>query len=383
MNNLLNEEWLQALPEPIVEHLQSLNEYVISVFCKRIKDIGELSQEDITMLKTAVQYAGGDIKLIEKEFGRILGLIDDDIENLFDEVTSENVNYANTFYEFRGKEKITASTEYVKKLVESAKRVTKETFRNFANTEMIGFKVNNQVVPLRDAYIKVIDRAIFYAQSGVVDYHTAIRSTVKELGGGGVRVVFDSGYTRRLDSQARMNILEGVRQLNSEILNQAGEEFGADGYEISAHGLCAPDHIDIQGKQYTKAEYERLQKTLERPIGTLNCQHFATPIIIGVSIPVYNAKELAEIRKRSTATVKYTAKVNGEDVEKTVSLYEASQVQRQKETAVRYAKDRVKALKQSGDTDGAKQAEKVVKRLRAEYNRYCKQVGLRPKIDRL
>lgn len=34
-------------------------------------------------------------------------------------------------------------------------------------------------------------------------------------------------------------------------------QLGADGVEISAHGFCAPDHEDIQGKQMTKAEYAK------------------------------------------------------------------------------------------------------------------------------
>lgn len=104
-----------------------------------------------------------------------------------------------------------------------------------------------------------------------MDYSTAMRSTVRDMARSGLRrVTFESGYSRRLDSKARMNILEGVRRLNSEMMAETGREFGVDGVEISAHGLCAPDHQPVQGRQYSNKDYERLNEALQRPIGTLN-----------------------------------------------------------------------------------------------------------------
>lgn len=368
MKNLLSEEWLNSLPDPVIEHYQALNKYVIQTICKRIKSIGELSVSDLDKIKTAAQYAGADVGTIEREIKKTAGLVDGELEQLYNKVIDENIEYANEFYVFRGKEKLTADDAYIQRLVNAAKKRT-------AMSKMIGFKVGDRVVPIRDAYIKTIDRAVYFAQSGVVDYNTAIRSAVKDIANSGLRrVTFESGYTRRLDSQARMNILDGVRELNAGILQQAGEEFGADGYEISAHALCAPDHIDIQGRQYSKKEYEALQESLERPIGTMNCHHFATPIILGVSEPTYSKKELAELRKRSQEQIEYN--------EKKYTRYEASQEQRRRETAIRYAKDRRDALKVSGDEIGAKQENKKAREMIAEYKRFSESVGLTPRLNR-
>ena len=377
MSRLLNESWIEGLPDNIVDNLETLNNYVVQRICERIRKIGDIGTADAYRLKTAIEYAGADIKAIEKEVARIMGTNQQEIERLFEEVAKENVDFANTFYKARNMDLLQryTSRSALASLVDAVKRQALDGTANISNTYMVGFKRGKQIIPLREYYISTIDRAITYVQTGVVDYQSAMRSTVREMAQSGLRrVTWESGYSRRLDSSARMNILEGVRRLNSQMMEETGREFGADGVEISAHGLCAPDHRDIQGKQYSKEEFERLNRRLERPIGTLNCQHFITPIILGVSKPVYSRKELADINKRSAERI--------ENKGQKMSLYEASQKQRQMETAIRYAKDERDAMIAAGDKLGAAQARKKSAALGAEYKRFCEQAGLTPRLER-
>lgn len=377
MSRLLNESWIEGLPDNIVDNLETLNNYVVQRICERIRKIGDIGTADAYRLKTAIEYAGADIKAIEKEVARIMGTNQQEIERLFEEVAKENVEFANTFYKARNMDLLQryTSRSALTSFVDAVKRQALDGTANISNTYMIGFKRGKQIIPLREYYISTIDRAITYVQTGVVDYQSAMRSTVREMAQNGLRrVTWESEYSRRLDSSARMNILEGVRRLNSQMMEETGREFGADGVEISAHGLCAPDHRDIQGKQYSKEEFERLNRRLERPIGTLNCQHFITPIILGVSKPVYSRKELAEINKRSAERIEYKGQK--------MSRYEASQKQRQIETAIRYAKDERDAMIAAGDKLGAAQARKKSAALGAEYKRFCEQAGLTPRPER-
>lgn len=377
MSRLLNESWIEGLPDNIVDNLETLNNYVVQRICERIRKIGDIGTADAYRLKTAIEYAGADIKAIEKEVARIMGTNQQEIERLFEEVAKENVDFANTFYKARNMDLLQryTSRSALASLVDAVKRQALDGTANISNTYMVGFKRGKQIIPLREYYISTIDRAITYVQTGVVDYQSAMRSTVREMAQSGLRrVTWESGYSRRLDSSARMNILEGVRRLNSQMMEETGREFGADGVEISAHGLCAPDHRDIQGKQYSKEEFERLNRRLERPIGTLNCQHFITPIILGVSKPVYSRKELADINKRSAERIEYKGQK--------MSRYEASQKQRQMETAIRYAKDERDAMIAAGDKLGAAQARKKSAALGAEYKRFCEQAGLTPRLER-
>ena len=377
MSRLLSETYLNSLPDPIAKNMEALNQYVVERICKRIQKIGKLTVQDAAKLYSAIEFAGADLQAIQKELERITGLNAKALEAMFEDVAAENVDFANTYYKARGMETLKDYTKNaaLRSFVQAAKRTAADGVTNLSSTTMIGFKSGKRVLPLREYYIQTIDKAITFAQTGTVDYYTAMRSTVKEMAQSGLRrVTFDSGYSRRLDSQVRMNLLDGVRQLNMAMLEQTGKEFGADGVEISAHALCAPDHQHIQGKQYSLAEFERLNRSLERPIGELNCHHFTTPIVLGVSKPVYSASELREINKRSNAKVSYGGK--------TYTRYEASQRQRQIETAIRYAKDERDACVAAGDKLGATQARKKSAALTAEYKRFSEAVGLTKRMER-
>ena len=362
----MNESWLEGLPDNIVENLESLNNYVVQRICERIRKIGDIGAADAHRLKTAIEYAGADLKAIQKEVARIMGVNQQEVERLFEEVAEENVEFANTYYRARKMDALQsyAARSVLSSFVDAAKRQAMDGTSNISNTYMIGFKRGKQTI-----------RAITYVQTGVVDYQSAMRSTVKEMARSGLRrVTWESGYSRRLDSSARMNILEGVRRLNSQMMEETGREFGADGVEISAHGLCAPDHRHIQGRQFSNEEWERINRSLDRPLGTLNCQHFATPIVLGVSKSVYSRKELADINRRSSEKIEYKGQK--------MSRYEASQRQRQMETAIRYAKDERDAMIAAGDKLGATQARKKSAALSAEYKRFCEQAGLTPRPER-
>lgn len=386
MSRLLSESYLSSLPDPIAENMQALNDYVVKRLCERIGKIGKVSPSDAHRLKSAIEYAGTDLQAIQKELARTMGLNEKDLEAMFEDVAKENVDFANIYYKARGMQAVGSYAENaaLNAFVEAAKATAAVGVINISNTTMIGFKSGKRIIPLREYYIQTVDRAITFAQTGTVDYYTAMRSTIKEMARSGLRrVTFDSGYSRRLDSQARMNLLEGVRRLNSQMMEQTGREFGADGVEISAHALCAPDHQHIQGRQYSLAEFERINSRLKRPIGTLNCHHFTTPIILGVSKPVYSRSELAEINRRSNQKITYqTTDRKGNTVTKTMSRYDASQRQRRLETAIRYAKDERDACVAAGDKLGATQARKKSAALTAEYKRFSEQAGLTVRLER-
>ena len=80
--------------------------------------------------------------------------------------------------------------------------------------------------------------------------------TLKQLGQSGIRTVdYASGYSQRLDSAVRANMQEALTNLTNTLQKQFGEEYGADGIEISVHAAPAIDHQDVQGRQFSKEEY--------------------------------------------------------------------------------------------------------------------------------
>lgn len=378
MKDIHNKEWIDSLTDDLENRITNLNNFVISVFTKRLKVIAEKMKKGEAEQKTASEYALEDLAKIKKELSKTKKYSKREIDNIFNKLAAANVDFANDYYEYRNMPKIEDYTKNpaLKPLVEDMKKTTQEGVRNISGTNAIGIRdINGKLRTVRAEYIRIIDKAVEAVKLGEEDFYFVMQKEVGNLVDSGLRTVeFDTGYTRRLDSQVRMNLQDGIRALNQQMQEQVGKEFDADGWEISVHALCAPDHIDIQGKQYTKEEYEKLNKRLERPIGQMNCRHFATPIIIGVSKPVYSKEELKQYKDRSNEKVKYK--------DKEITRYEASQVQRRYETAIRDAKLKQKSYSEYGDEKNALKYKNNVRKLTADYTRFSKSVGLTVRMNR-
>lgn len=223
-------------------------------------------------------------------------------------------------------------------------------------------------------YSKAIDSAIEVVASGKATYTAEINNIVKQAVSEGTKVVYPSGYTRRLDSYVRMNLLDGVRGLRDTQAEMYAQEYGADGVEIDAHGMCAEDHQPYQGKQYAygpnKAPkgYKHFDDLdLGRPIGEYNCTHSLSYIVLGVSDPVYSDKELRAMRDYSNAKVSFGGK--------SMTRYEASQYMRALETKMRDCK----AVLIGGSNEAVKSQ---LNSTRALYNEVAKSANITPRPNR-
>jgi hypothetical protein len=237
-----------------------------------------------------------------------------EIEEMYKAVSEKDYKDSKKDFEANGVEYIPyTQNNRLKLIVGSVATITEKEMKNISRTTAIGFRdyLDNEVIykGIAEVYQEAIDTAITAVVTGVSDYQTEMYKILKPMVNSGVRTIdYASGYSRRLDSSVRQAILTGIRQVNQETTNEIGRQFGADGYEITAHGDCAPDHLDIQGKQYTQKEFGQLNERLERPVGDLNCKHFAYPIVIGVSSPAYTKKQLRELREESTRKIEYEGK---------------------------------------------------------------------------
>lgn len=161
-----------------------------------------------------------------------------------------------------------------------------------------------------------------------------------------------------------------------KITQKNHDDLGCDGWEISAHAASAPDHEPIQGKQYTDAEYQSLNDSLRRRIGTLNCGHNAMPIIIGVNSPQYTKAELEQFRNDNAKGINYEGR-------QFKTIYEATQYQRKIERSIRTQKRRKTIATAQNREEDAQQAKTRLKVLQGEYRRFCKATGLRTEDERL
>lgn len=394
---MLSENTIENLIRPMVNRQEAINSYVLEKIARSVREIGELSPSDINRMKLLVEY-GADIRKMNAEIARLSNTQIKDIKTMIKTVAVDTHIDAKPLYDYRHKSFIPyKKNEKLQQLVRIIGNRTADTYENLSNSKATGFLIRDLKHPGRlrfqsigDTYKSVMDEAIQSVVTGGVDYRTAMRRTLKQLSDSGIRrLSWDSGYTQRLDTAVRRNLLEGVRAIQQAVEDQLGEEIGADGKELSVHINSALDHEPFQGHQFTNDEWEKLQNSedfmdvngirftgVERIIGMWNCRHVAKSIIIGFSKPLYTPEELQEFINDNHKG--YTLP-NG----KHLTMYECTQIQRQMETKIRYAKDAQLVMQESGDTMGARIAREKVIQLTKEYRAFSNSCGLLIHKDRM
>lgn len=370
MKKIQNEQWLNALPQQAATIAEEINIEIAKVIAERIKTIGSLSPSDIKKLTNSIEFLGADFGKITKLIAKYSDKGQMAIVDMLGEVADANEEFARTFYSAKG---ILARTRrndtYLYNLVNA---ITEQTCSQFSNlSQTLAYKINNKTITLRQMYTRAIDKAIYEVQSGTLDYNTAMRKTVKELSNNMRYVHWESGHMRRLDSHVRQNLIDGIKQLQTEMLDYHGQQFGSDGVELSAHAICAPDHLAVQGRQFSNEEFDNMQNGLDfkdvnsneyegfpRPIGQWNCRHVRFPIIIGISQPAYSEEQLKEFAENSR------------------EKYELTQKQRAMETRLRQLKTERLIASTAGDELEAKRIQRKINEQQAIYRRFSEKHDL-------
>lgn len=384
MGIMNDEKRLDAVLERFYQRFNRYNTKVLKTLGEAIKQFDGLTPSQAHKLAQELRYST-EIDQLLNELSQLSGKSAQELDILLDKVAEENVAFAETYYKVKGKEFIPYEDNIqLKRYVETIKKDTKGTFKQLTHSKQIGFtfKKGDKIIykPLKKAFNDLLDEAAYNVSTGVTDYQSAMRNTIKQLADSGIKIHEDkvgyaSGYNRRIDSSVRQNILTSVKQINIGIQERVGEELGADGVEVSHHMDCAPDHYEIDGQQFTKKEFEEKNSELDRPVGTLNCRHFVFSIILGVNRPSYTNKMLNDMRKESLSKVEYEGK--------TYTKYEATQVQRKLETEIRRQKDRQIIARSSGDKQEIATAQQKISQLTSKYNDFSQKAGLDTYKNRL
>ena len=387
---MLSEQMIEKLVEPIIRRQEAINNYVIQKIAKRVKEIGELSPSDLHRLERLLK-SGDDVREINKEIARLTGLNEREIKQMIKAAAKDAYIDAKPYYDYRHKSYVPfEQNEPLQRIVKAIAQQTAGTYVNLSRSR--AFMIRDPKNPARliptsisKAYYSVVDEAIQAVQTGVIDYGTSMRKTLKQLSDSGLRTVDyhpQSGklYTQSLEAAVKRNLLDGIKQLSLAVQDEVGKQFGADGKEITVHEMSAPDHEPIQGHQFTNEEYEKLQNAepfedvngrkfdaIERAIGEYNCYHFTYSIVIGLNKPNFTQAEL-------DANIKRNHKGYTDSKGKHRTLYECTQVQRRMERDIRQAKREVMTGKAAGDsvlTTKAKATLRDKQKVYREFSRAC------------
>lgn len=392
---MLSDEIIDKLTEKIAENIQETNTYILKQIAKNLSLFENLSITEAQQLAQMLKYGGSYEKIIFK-LQQLTGLNRNEINKIFHAVAQNNLEFAEKFYKYRGIDYIPYNENKVlQRQIQAIANVALKEYGNISKTTGLGIVLqdkdgNKQFTFLRKAYNELIDRAVLSVSQGKDTFQNEMYRTIRELGGSGLKVEYASGNTRRLDTAVRMNLKQALRTMSNDLQEQFGKEFGADGVEISAHANPAPDHELLQGRQFDKKNFEKIQTggravsydkvvieadDKRRPISELNCYHYTFQIILGVSEPIYSKEKLQEMIDNNNKGFE----ING----KHYTLYQGTQMQRKMETKIRELKDMQIMGVASGNKRIIYETQLKITNLTAQYKEFSNISGLKTKIQRM
>lgn len=360
---------------------------------KRIKKYGKLSLSDVKSINN-IATVKQDMEAITKELAKVTVYNISQIEHMYGELIEEQHLANQPLYDYRGKKFVPfKDNRELQAIVRAYAKTTGETMINLAKTKALCIlDANGKPIGMQKYYTDVLDKAVMQVTTGATDFHTAMRDSIVELGGSGVRVDYGGRVTRRLDTVVRQNLLYGAKQCSIEYNNMIGEELGTDGYEVDAHSNPRPSHMFVQGKQYCIGKSRKINgvdfvgfeetdpeseegKSASEALGEYGCLHFKTPIICGISEPRFSKEELAKIEADNQK--EYTVgNLQG-------NKYFFSQKMRNLEAATREQKSIRDLARSSGDKVLVKQCNEKIKAYRQKYDEIAEATGLSPETKRM
>ena len=399
---MLSDEVIEKVTKRLINRIEQANTYVLKEIGKSIKKIGTLTPTQAQELAQVLKY-GGDYNKITKELSKVTNMNIKDIQKIFEEVAKNDYDFAKQFYDYRNISYIPYENNLtLKNQVDAISRLMVKDYIN--KTSAIGFSVkelNGKIVfkDLTTVYRDTIDKAVLSIYQGKSTFDEEMYKTIKELAISGLKTIdYESGRSMRLDSAISMNMRDTIRQMHNETQEIIGEQFGADGVEITVHENPADDHADAQGKQFSKEQYMLLQTTgyatsydnkqinlhaelksgesiSFRPISEYNCYHYKFDIILGVSRPAYSNEELTQIQERNNKGFDFDGKH--------YTMYEGTQLQRKLERKIREQKDIQIMAKEAGRMDLVDSSQKNITVLTRKYKELSEASGLLTEMDRM
>lgn len=359
---MLTPEQLQNLPTELTDLYEQLSEFILRDIARRIAKGAEITDTAEYQLYRA-RSLGISTDEIAAKIAEINGSSAAEVDRLIREAAAQSDEFDRKMLGAdNGAAVPLEENKQLQKLISAQIKETSGKCENLTNT--MGFADHDFLgrvyyLSMTDMYRREMDSAHMKVVTGTTDYMTAIRQACNKLAASGVRTIdYESGRSDRIEVAARRALLTSVAHVTHRISEQNGEEFGANGWEMSAHSGSRPSHAVYQGRQYTQEQYERIIKPL---ISEPNCRHDVFPIILGVSEPAYTEEELRNIDQPPFAYEgrKYTA-------------YEASQQMRKMERAMRKQKDRCIVADAAGDVESFTAASIKLRRQKDIYEDFCK-----------
>ena len=246
---------LQTYEDYIANNITEWEAESIARVCRKIGKIGKMSKKELEKFDAD--------KEAKKEWERILSALAIatalNIRSLKKAYTAEFEDWhkANKYlYDYRGIDFVEiAKNKQMQGIIDDFVKQNGKDILNLTNTKALSvLNRNGKTIRFQDQIYKAFGEAVGYVKEGRKDFYSAMRQTIQNLGGGGCKIDYGEGITRRLDTVVRQNMLYGIKQAHKEYNALVGKELQCDGIEIDYHSNARPSHRFMQGKQYSKRE---------------------------------------------------------------------------------------------------------------------------------
>jgi DNA-directed RNA polymerase subunit F len=190
---MLSHEVEEMLIDRLVERVENANTYILEQIGKNIKQILSLKPSDAYRLQQMLKY-GGDFNKILKKLADITGMNVKEIYSIFETTAKEDQLFAEQFYEYRKMQFIPyAENIELQRQVRALGTITAMQYINISNTTTIGYvftDLNGKKTfkNIQQTYYDLIDEAILNVTQGKANLNSAMRRTLKQLGGSGLVV---------------------------------------------------------------------------------------------------------------------------------------------------------------------------------------------------
>jgi hypothetical protein len=385
-------EFLERLPEPLMKIYRDLEDDIFRYICEQFKT-GDANEKAIELIRQ-LQRGGLPLDEIEKRIKKTLHLSEEEFDRIFKDTIERNRAYYDDTLNRVG---LLSSPVRETALKAQEAAIYAQTLWELQNiTRSLGFAVpglGGKVIPggIQETYTRILDVALVKVQSGATNYNGAIREAIDSLAMSGLQWIdYPTGWHNRIEVSARRAVMTGVGQLCNKYSDALREEIGTEFVEVSAHrgardkGVGFVCHRDWQGKCYhiggavdvDGVHYPDFVSTCGygdiRGIGGANCRHKYTAFVPGVMERSYTDQELANIDPPPFT-------FEGKEY----SAYEATQMQRKLETAMRAQQRKMDGYEAAGDTEAYTAAKAKYNALSAKYKAFSKAADLPEQRARL
>lgn len=389
----MDESYQNALAAGIEAKYRALEMSIMDDIIRRIRKAGTITDAADWQIQRLI-ILGNSTQDIEDLVRKAVNGNEDEVRRLYAEVIEKEYTRDRSLYEQIGKEFIPYELNpELQQITDALVQQSSEELYNI--TRSTGFMLENGsgrkvFTPLADVYNTYLDDAITGMAEGAYDYNTLVRRLVSQMTASGLRtdhafsdggsdysVDYASGWHNRVDVAARRALLTGFGQLTQHVTDLNAQRLGTNYFEVTWHAGARPEHAAWQGKVYTKE-----QLTTKCGLGTgpgllgWNCRHTYYPFIPGVSERLYTDEWLEEQNAREATPRRFRGKE--------YTAYEATQKQRQMETAMRARREQVQLLRTGGaDKEDITIAQCKYQAQLEQYRSFSAAMGLEEQMERV